>query len=372
MKKILWIAPQSPSKTTGFGVVFYYRVKALIDLGFEVKVVNFLAPFDREKNQVGIPRPAYWNIPMIIRSIVRDNPLVMERHYSKEFVKHLLTFKSWKPDVVIAAPDFMAPYLTFFENRKIIEIHDIRFLVYNRYMQLAKTMQKPFLMWETRRTKRFEVSCANLSDEQWLIGKDDFLLSTTCRFHNPFYIPVGIETENYPFLPQGDKILFLGSYSWFPNRDALDYFLNEIWPGIIKMLPSQELLIIGRMFPTDIYNIKSIKILGEIKDMSEIWQQTGILVVPVRIGSGIRVKILEAMAMGKAVITTKEGAEGLEYDHGSIVVVRSKYDFIRKLTWLIENPEVRKIIGTAARKSIEKYYSLEKIKMILKMRLLCK
>jgi glycosyltransferase involved in cell wall biosynthesis len=106
--------------------------------------------------------------------------------------------------------------------------------------------------------------------------------------------------------------------------------------------------------------------------MSEIWQQTGILVVPVRIGSGIRVKILEAMAMGKAVITTKEGAEGLEYDHGSIVVVRSKYDFIRKLTWLIENPEVRKIIGTAARKSIEKYYSLEKIKMILKMRLLCK
>jgi glycosyltransferase involved in cell wall biosynthesis len=181
-------------------------------------------------------------------------------------------------------------------------------------MQLAKTMQKPFLMWETRRTKRFEVSCANLSDEQWLIGKDDFLLSTTCRFHNPFYIPVGIETENYPFLPQGDKILFLGSYSWFPNRDALDYFLNEIWPGIIKMLPSQELLIIGRMFPTDIYNIKSIKILGEIKDMSEIWQQTGILVVPVRIGSGIRVKILEAMAMGKAVITTKEGAEGLEFN----------------------------------------------------------
>lgn len=372
MKRILWITPQSASKTTGFGVVFYYRVKALQELGFEVKVANFLAPFDKEKNQAGIPRPTYWNIFMIFRSIVRDNPFVMERHYSSEFINYLLSFKSWQPDVAIAAPDFMAPYLTFFNCRKIIEIHDIRFLVYKKYMQLVKTTQKPFLLWEARRTKRFEASCSNLSNEQWLIGKDDYLLAAYCRFQNPFYVPVGFATKDYTFLPQGDKILFLGSYSWFPNRDALNYFLREIWLEIIRKIPSQELLVVGRMFPTSIHNVKGIKLLGEVNDMSEVWQQAGILVVPLRIGSGVRIKILEAMAMGKAVITTKEGAEGLEYIPGSLVIVENTNSFIEKLLWLIENPDASKTIGANARKSIQQYYSLEKIKEILLSRLSCK
>jgi glycosyltransferase involved in cell wall biosynthesis len=369
MKKILWITLQAPEKTTGFGVVFYYRLKALKDLGFEVKVANFLAPFDQKNNQ-GVRRPSYWSIPMLLRSIVRNTPFVTERHFSKEFKEYLLRFRSWNPDIIIAAPDFMAPHLKFFKNRKIIEVHDIRFWVYKQYLKLAKPLLKPFLLWETLRTQKFEVSCGNLSDEQWLIGKDDFTLSSLCGFKNPFYVPVSLALNDYSCITEGEKLLFIGSYTWFPNRDALDYLLKEIWPEIVKKFTNQELLVIGRMFPSIVYNINGVKVLGEVHDLREVWQQCGILVAPLRIGTGVRIKILEAMAMGKAVITTKEGAEGLEYLPGSLVIAKDKYDFIDKLGWLIKNPKTRKEIGKVARKSVEYFYSQERVKLILKARLL--
>jgi sugar transferase (PEP-CTERM/EpsH1 system associated) len=155
-------------------------------------------------------------------------------------------------------------------------------------------------------------------------------------------------------------ILFTGTINYYPNTDGLKYFISQIYPLIKKQNKSVKFCIAGKNPPSEIQRLaqdQSIAITGYVDDMREYFEKAAIVVVPLRIGGGSRLKILEAMAMSKAVVSTSIGAEGLEVTPGENILIENTPELLAQaVVDLINNEEKRKRIAKNARNLIEEKY----------------
>jgi len=168
------------------------------------------------------------------------------------------------------------------------------------------------------------------------------------------------------FRPMGgeeaDSLVFTGSMDWMPNEDAILYFVEEVLPLIRARRPNTALWVVGRKAGRKIRALAEsdpgIHVTGRVEDIRPYIARGSVYVVPLRVGSGTRLKIFEAMAMGKAVVSTTIGAEGLPVTSGSdIVLADEPRRFADEVGRLLASPEERKRIGDAARKLVEEKYS---------------
>ncbi len=183
-------------------------------------------------------------------------------------------------------------------------------------------------------------------------------------FTSPFPIPadVGVAIE----LPErfDGRFLFLASEGHDPNRDALDWLLTEIWPNIFRRLPSSRLVVIGDWSESARakYTTSGVGFVGFVENLSATLRG-GIMLVPLRIGSGIRVKIMVAMAQGVPVVSTSVGSEGLLVMDGEELFVRDDgSEFAAAAVQLAREPELWGRLTTAARASVSKHYSPEEVR----------
>ena len=161
------------------------------------------------------------------------------------------------------------------------------------------------------------------------------------------------------------SLVFVGSMEWEPNRDAIKWFVKEIFPLIKKKIKNIKLLIVGSFMSEDVQrldNKKDILVKGFVPDISEVFRETDIFIAPVRLGSGVNVKVLEAMSYGVPVITTSKGAEGIEALHGEhFLIVNTPEEFTDTIKYLLDNKETRKMLGMNAREYISKYHEADKV-----------
>jgi glycosyltransferase involved in cell wall biosynthesis len=156
---------------------------------------------------------------------------------------------------------------------------------------------------------------------------------------------------------QNKTILFCGTLSWRPNFDALAWFIYEIFPIIINTIQNVQLEIVGSYPSTDIKSLiktKNIHIHQNVKDVRQYYAKADVVIVPLRAGSGTRIKILEAMACKKPVVTTKIGAEGLDLeDHKHCLIADTPSDFAKAVTFVlsrnIETKEIKAMTANAYR-----------------------
>jgi len=177
-------------------------------------------------------------------------------------------------------------------------------------------------------------------------------------------IPTGVDTTY--FTPNGGpafehSLVFTGSLDWFPNEDAILYFLNEMLPAIRAAVPDVTFTAVGRN-PTARLRAAiaaaGVSLTGTVEDVRPYVSRSAVFVVPLRIGSGTRLKIFEALAMGKAVVSTTIGAEGLGLDPGThFLQADSPDDFVRAVTSLLRDPARRDDLAHAARELVETHYS---------------
>jgi glycosyltransferase involved in cell wall biosynthesis len=133
-------------------------------------------------------------------------------------------------------------------------------------------------------------------------------------------VNLGIEVDRYPLVPITPssngrlRVAFFGAFSWFANTDALDYLLRDVWPVVEEKVSNVELLIAGRDIPDWAYKQQSdrLKVLGRVESISEFLRGVDVVLSPIRIGGGIRLKILESLAYGRTVLSTRVGLEGLD------------------------------------------------------------
>ena len=111
--------------------------------------------------------------------------------------------------------------------------------------------------------------------------------------------------------------------NWLPNKEGIKWFLDEVWPIIHQALPDLKIYLAGREMPSWLLelNLSNVKVIGEVPDAHEFIRSKSISIAPLLSGSGIRIKIIESMAMGKAVVATTIGAEGINYTTGKDIMI---------------------------------------------------
>jgi len=156
------------------------------------------------------------------------------------------------------------------------------------------------------------------------------------------------------------SITFTGSMDWMPNQDGIRFFRSEILPRVHAQVPDAELWIVGRCPSREVQSLASgsVHVTGRVQDVRPYLEKSPVYVVPLRFGSGTRIKIFEAMAMGRAVVSTALGAEGLPVKHGENILIADRPDqFADSVVRLLKNPEYAAKIGRAGRALVESQFS---------------
>ena len=179
-------------------------------------------------------------------------------------------------------------------------------------------------------------------------------------------VPNGVDVEFFrPGTAEGGGIVFVGSASWFPNRYALLYFCQAILPLIRARVPDARVRWVGSSMPGDVEQIGKaygVDLTGYVDDIRPIVLAAACYVVPLRVGGGSRLKILDAWAMGKAVVSTSIGCEGLAARHGdNIMVADTTETFADAVVRVLNEPGLRATLGAGARRTAEAEYAWEVI-----------
>lgn len=175
-------------------------------------------------------------------------------------------------------------------------------------------------------------------------------------------VPTGVDTGRYqrvaPASGTPPVIVFTGSMDWEPNVDAVEYFCREIWPSILAEFPAARFEIVGRNPSARVQRLASetIVVTGTVPSVANHLRDATVVVVPLRIGGGTRLKIFEAMAMGKAMVSTSIGAEGLDVQHGrDLLLADNASDFAGNILQLLRNSTLRHGYEDAASKLAAQY-----------------
>jgi glycosyltransferase involved in cell wall biosynthesis len=178
-------------------------------------------------------------------------------------------------------------------------------------------------------------------------------------------VPNGVDLELFRPSPrsarqQSQTLLFFGAIDYHPNTDAVLFFLREVLPALVERYPRVRLCVVGRKPPESIVRQQSasVEVTGVVDDVRPWVDRADVVVVPLRIGGGTRLKILEAMAMGKAVVSTTLGAEGLDVvPERDLLVADDAAGFVKQVGRLLDDPRLAGRIGESARQVVASRYS---------------
>tara|TARA_R110001599_G_scaffold353527_1_gene593623 strand:+ start:67908 stop:69131 length:1224 start_codon:yes stop_codon:yes gene_type:complete len=275
-------------------------------------------------------------------------------------------------DLVIC--DFLQSTLNFRDVTGIPRLlfqHNVEAQITERHLDKASNVfatlfwglqHKRMLRHEGEMCRDFEGTIAVSEEDKGLMER----WYNTQRVHT---IPTGVDTDF--FKPTADtatrkQLVFTGSMDWLPNDDAIAWFLDEIFPGIQEQEPGTTLTIVGRKPTARIEKLvngrEDITLTGWVDDTRPFIAQSAVYIVPIRIGGGTRMKIYEALSMGKALVSTTIGAEGLPLESGEhILRADSAADFRDCVVTLLRDEALREQMGKAARDYVCEHYRWEKV-----------
>ncbi len=220
---------------------------------------------------------------------------------------------------------------------------------------LYRVEYKKMLSYERRMVRKFRhIIAVSEHDRQ--------LMATWTDSSEITVVPTGVDLDQYRPDPSSTAVLplvlFVGAMDWEPNIDAVEYFCREIWPGIQAREAGSRFRIVGRNPVARVRQLasSSVEVTGSVPSIVDHLRQAAVVVVPLRIGGGTRLKIYEAMATGKAVVSTSVGAEGLDVHPDHDIVLADDGDaFAGAVTSLLQNLELRRRYEQAAAILAAKY-----------------
>jgi len=297
----------------------------------------------------------------------------VERFVSDLFNRELITIlNSDQYDVVQLETVFMAPYISTVRAHSkaviVLRAHNIEHLIWKRLARQTPFLLKKFYLNHLSETlQRFELDSLNDVDGVAAITRKDaaFFRGFT---HKPVVdVPYGINPDSFnPVFEVAEMPVFfhLGSMNWIPNIEGIRWVLDNVWPLVISKIPQARFVLAGRFMPEWLlnYKAKGIEVVGEVENAAEFVQTKHIAVVPLLSGSGIRIKIIEAMALGKTVVTTRIGAEGINYtDQSNIFITDDAAKMAAIMVQLLQYPHKAHYCGKAARKLVEMQHNSNKV-----------
>lgn len=379
--------PPFPAKEGG-PIAMDMMIKGLLQEGHHVKVLaasSHKYPFRPDlvpgqyRQQTGIeavdvdlrvkPVPAFVNL-------FSGHSYHAERFVNRKFrgrLTEILRGQSF--DIVQLETVFMCAYIDDIRKhsdaRIVLRAHNIEYLIWKRLWQSEKRGLKKFYLkhlWTT--LKSFELQALSQVDGIAAITSKDAGFFRQHIHKVPIVsIPFGIDlqTEELPLDADSCEIpsLFhIGSMDWMPNQEGIRWFLDEVWPGINQEFPGLKLYLAGRNMPAWLRNgtWPDVVVVGEVDDARIFMHSAQIMVVPLLSGSGIRIKIIEAMAASRTVISTPIGAEGIECRDGhDILLAETPSEFLEAVRRCVANDVFCSHLGQNARLLVQRRHDRKKL-----------
>ncbi len=384
--KILFICNKSPwPAKEGGAMAMNNLIEGLIDAGNKVKVLAVDSdkyPVAKEDIPLAYRKKTAIEFVYLDLAIKPVSALLnlfsrqsyhMQRFISKAFEEKLIEILfTQKFDIVQLETLFMSPYLHIIRKHSqakiVLRAHNIEHLIWKRMYATSSNPVKKFYLHHLFTTlENYEKAVLDHFDGILPITeKDSVFFKGHCQ--KPVQaIPFGVNLENYPLChkqQQENALFHIGAMNWMPNEEGIRWFLKEVWPKVKVRFPWLKLYLAGRAMPRWLLklNEKNVMVMGDVPDARDFILSKSISIVPLFSGSGVRIKIVESMCLGKAVISTKTGAEGIEYTDGkNILLAHTSDDFVSAIARLYENPEKAALLGKNARRIMEANHDNRKI-----------
>lgn len=322
---------------------------------------------------VEVPASINW-VEAALNLLFSDLPYNAQRFISDEFNEQLAQLLSVKIfDIIQLEGLYLCPYIPvirkFSQALIVYRAHNIEYEIWDRTAKLSKGFRSKYLHNLSSRIKRFEISYLNAYDLLVPItDRDGIILDSLGNVKPRQTSQTGIDFA--ALVPTAKKLEFpslfhIGALDWSPNQEGLIWFFDQCWPRIHAENPDLKFYLAGRNAPEWLerrFKREGVVYLGEIPDAYDFINSKAIMVVPLLSGSGMRIKIIEGMALGKPIVTTDIGTEGIPTEDGhNIMIANSADQFVSSITRLINNRALFNEIGKNAIGFIqEKFDNLSK------------
>ncbi len=368
----------------GEAIAVTHLSKALRDLGCEITLLSM----NTTKHYTEIEDlPADFDHYTAIHSTPLDNSLNpvdaffnlfsgasyhVERFVSKAFEKKLIeVLDEGDFDIVQLETLYLAPYVETIKKHSdaqvVMRAHNVEHEIWDRISQNTGFLPKKwYLNHLTRKLRNYEVNKLNEYDYLVALTDRDLKQFKKLGYRNgAVAAPIGIDTAHYAKCTAKEEnsefsLCFIGSLDWMPNIEGLNWFLNKVWPLVRQQTPGVSFHVAGRNTPNYLLNLSkpNVVIHGEVPDAARFVGERSAMVVPLFSGSGMRVKILEGMALGKVIITTALGMEGIDAEHKKhLLVADTPEEFAAAVKYCVENPEAVRAMGKAASHFVEERFN---------------
>lgn len=295
------------------------------------------------------------------------------RFYNTDFEQKIISvIDAFEPDVIQVESIYLSTYMDAIKTRSraitVLRLHNIEYHIwYGLAKKAGNFLKKKYLSDLTRRLKRFERHAWKQYDIVLAITEQDAM--HVIRLENVpglMVAPFSLDLSKIPVNDEEQKWVgyHIGAMDWIPNRESVEWFLEKVWPRLHAAVPAFEFYFAGRKMPAEFLqqDIPGVHCMGEVDDAAAFIADKKILVVPIMTAGGIRVKILEAMAAGKIVVTTPYGVKGIEAKAGEhYMLATTPEDFVRAIKWCMQNKDKAGQIAARARDMVHEKYELRAV-----------
>jgi glycosyltransferase involved in cell wall biosynthesis len=383
--KILLTCKEFPhSKVIGGPIIIYNRLKHL-----SKNHLVSLAAFSREEDKKYISSvEGYCHDLKLIPLPPKRSPLKIAKDFFFSPVPHYFLRVHDSPEMSKAIADMVAkdhydfvigeysvmgrfihknPLLP--PVRRIISVHECYYLARLKDYRFHKWGRKKIReLINLKGLKKYEFEMYAQADKVLTLtpqGREELLAIRSDL--DISIVPHGVDVEHFSYSNPGggeQSVVFVGNYLHYPNVDAVLYFHQEIWSKVKAICPKLKFIIVGQAPPPEIQNLtqdESITVTGRVDDVTPYIREGQIFICPVRLGGGFRGKILEAMAVGRPIVSTSLGAEGIPSKNGeNIIVADDPEDFAGGIKKLLKDRDLYERIRQAGRKLVEEKYAWAK------------
>jgi glycosyltransferase involved in cell wall biosynthesis len=371
----------------GESLAIFHLSKALNQLGCSMTLLAMNTarhPFDVTQLPAGFDHyEAIHTVPVdnrlkilpAVANLFSSQSYHISRFISSDFASKIAqVLKNQEFDWIQLETLYLAPYIPVirkYTNAPIVmRAHNVEHEIWDRLARNIRPFWKRwYLKYLTGKLKRYEVR---------QLKEYDLLLPITDRDRRRFealgytghslVTPIGLDLNGYVGNPdtfdQPLSLAYIGSLDWIPNQEGLEWFLKDVWTLIRKRFPQLELHIAGRNTPNWLLklNWKNVHVHGEVPDAADFINQHSVLVVPLLSGSGMRAKILEGMALGKVVLTTSVGIEGIDAkDRKEVLIADTPEQFLEAIAYCLAQNGKLVRLGQQARELVREHYDYKHI-----------
>ncbi len=357
--------------------------RGLIDAGHSVKVLCISTPkqpleprnlpqeYLQRTRIEGIFVDTSVNVVDAFTDLITADNYNISRFFSPDMdirLIRLLTEEEF--DVVQLESLFMTPYIPtlrrYSKARIVLRSHNLEHVIQDRIATGERNiLKRPYRRFLAKQLEQYEMAVLDRLDGVAAISPSDAEHFIAHGTSTPVVsIPFGVDPAEYETgqqTPKGLPIFFhLGSMDWLPNEEGIRWLLGSVWPKVMAKQPRARLHLAGNKMPQDLLDLDTagVSVKGRVKNALTYMASRHVMVVPLFSAGGMRVKIIEGMALGRAIISTPIGAEGIAHTDGkNILLARNISEFTDRILGLLDQPARVPELGSEAQKLVKSKYS---------------